>query len=104
MEENLAIFEEALFTGSFSEDTIRSDLQNRKLMDTYSTMGSAGWQTNKLGDQKQFYKQELNQWIEGANTLTEVAQTHLPGDQALISRCEKCKKEANKLLAFVCSY
>ncbi|MCL1866312.1 MAG: hypothetical protein FWF82_02765 [Oscillospiraceae bacterium] len=46
--ENLiTLTEKSLFTGAFSEGTVKADLETRKTMDIYSKLGSKG-ETNAL--------------------------------------------------------
>jgi len=95
----ISLAEEEFFTGSFSENTIRSDLQNRKSLDSLSTLGSSGRQTYELSTKRQIYAQELKTWLDCINTVLNAAQANQ--ETKLIDRCEKCKSQINKLLYIV---
>ena len=98
----IALFEkDYFFTGAFSESIIRDDLQIRKRRDSCSTLGSSGIQTYELRAKKDFYIKEFNDSLNLINQILNEVRTHQSWDATLISRCEKCKNQANKLLGIV---
>jgi hypothetical protein len=102
---HIALYEQSYFSGGvFSESFIKDDLKNRKAMDNISTFTSRGRQTNEVGIKKNFYIQEYNTAIAHINTILAAVRTHQSWDSMLISRCEKCRDQAYKLLDIVNSY
>ena len=97
----IALYEKEYFTGSFSEKVIRDDLQSRKASDAYSKMGSSGRQTYLLPEKKNFYIKEFTSGLNDINTVLNATKAHQSWDSALISRCEKCRDQADKLLNIV---
>jgi len=92
----IALYEQGYFTGgSFSESTIRDDLQTRKASDAYAKM--AGRWSNELDKKKSFYIQEFSNGLSTIKTILDAVRTHQSWDTMLISRCEKCINQANKL-------
>ena len=89
----LAMYEEELFVGSYSENTIRADLQNRKAMDMYSTMGSSGWQTNEVEQKKRMYLENFTKDIQ----IIDTALDYLQPSHEYVSRLIRCKKQVDKL-------
>ena len=96
----LEMFEKELFTGSFSESNVRKDLQHRKAMDMYSTMGSSGRQTNELSQKKRVYIDNFTEDIQ----VIKAAQSHLVPSHPYYSRLERCKKQAEKLIDIVSNF
>jgi len=94
-EQIISQIEQIYFTGSFSESTIRNDLQLRKSMDIRS-----GGQTNNLGEKRSFYIQEIDIVLN----LLKKMQTACSDDSAFVSRCKRCEDQVNKLLAIVRSF
>ena len=101
MENIIAIYEKEYFTGCFSEKVIRDDLENRKTMDMLSTMGSNPYQTYCLPEKKNFYIKEFNTAKKTINTFLNSIRTQQPLNSMLISRCEKCIDQANRLINIV---
>jgi len=97
----IALYEENYFTGGFSEWVIKDDLQNRKSMDALSTMGSSGKQTYRLAEKKRFYVEEFSNGWNWINAALNEVRAHQPWDSMLISRCERCRDQAKKLLDIV---
>ena len=86
--------ENMYFTGSFSERSIKDDLESRKLRDQYSTMGSNPYQTNTLFEKKRVYMKYFDDNEGGINMVLSFKENLKP---ELISKCEKCKKEIARL-------
>jgi len=78
-EELIVSFEREFFTGSYSESTIKTDLAYR------STLGAG-----KLEEKRKIYFQDFDL------VLTHIDRI-LREDTALISRCERCKNQVNRL-------
>ena len=93
-EELIVSFEREFFTGWYSESAIKADLENRKAMDSLSTMGSSGMQTNRLGEKRNIYFQDFKNVLYHIDRISKE-------DSAFISRCERCKNQVNKLYDFV---
>jgi len=68
-EKYISACEEIYFTGNFSDSVIKTDLENRKASDRYSTMGSNPRQTNLLWEKKQFYFQDFDEREKFFNTI-----------------------------------
>ena len=100
IEQSISQIEREYFTGAFSESVIRNDLQNRKAMDSYSTLGSTGRQTNELGNKKDFYIQDFNGIIAAINKV----QTMYSSNSEFVSRCDRCINQINRLLGIVRSF
>ena len=102
IEQDIVWYEREYFIGgAFSESTIKTDLENRKAMDRLSTMGSLGRQTNELANKREFYIKEFNDSLNWISSTLDAARIHRAWDTTFISRCEKCKEQANRLLNFV---
>jgi len=97
IEQGIAQIEQAYFTGPFCESVVRDDLQCRKAMDSYSTFGSVGRQTNELGEKKDFYIQDFNNILDVINRV----QSDYSNNSVFVSRCERCKIQINRLLNIV---
>ena len=54
LKQHLESCESEYFTGSFSEGAIKTDLENRRAIDAYSTMGSNPRQTYQLSQKNSF--------------------------------------------------
>ena len=98
-EEFIVSFERELFTGSFSESFIKNDLEARKTRDTLSTMGS-GMRTNLLGEKRKIYIQDFKNVLG----IIEKAKDEYSHDSEFLSRCERCKNQANRLLDIVLNF
>jgi len=97
--------EQGLFgSGPFSESTIKDDLQNRQMQDNLSTMGSSGRQTYYLREKKEYYDQVFTEYLNGFDIILRKARGHLSADSTLISRCERCKAQAYRLLEIARNY
>ena len=91
LERCICQIEQNYFTiGAFNENIVRNDLQYRP--------------ANELSQKKNFYIQDFNGVLETINIILNAAQNHQPLDSMLISRCEKCKNQMNKLLGIVRSF
>ncbi|MDR0294203.1 MAG: hypothetical protein LBH95_08645 [Oscillospiraceae bacterium] len=80
--ELIALAEKELFTGSFSENTIRTDLGSRR-------------------GKRDYYIQELEEWKRSINSVLDGVREEQAWDTVLISRCEKCRDQAQKMLDYV---
>ena len=94
-EQIISQIEQIYFTGSFSESTIRNDLQLREAMDIRS-----GGQKNNLGEKQSFYIQEIDIVLD----LLKKVQTAYSNESAFVSRCKRLEEHVNKLLAIVRSF
>ena len=95
-EEFIIFCESEFFTGTHSVSFITKDLQTRKASDRYSTLGSNSRQTNLLSAKKQVYFETFNNVYNGINLYLNMLQKSYP-NHALISRCERCKEQIEKL-------
>jgi len=96
-EEFIVSFEREFFTGSYSESAIKADLEARKTMDSLSTMGSSGMQTNRLGEKRNIYFQDFENVLYHIDRISKE-------DTTFISRCERCKSQVNKLKDIVSNF
>ena len=104
IEQGISQIEQAYFNGAFSDSVIRDDLQTRKAMDTYSTFGSTGRQTNELAKKKDFYIRDFNDVLNTIDLVINWMRDNQPGNSSFITRCENCKTQINKLLSIVRSF
>jgi hypothetical protein len=88
--------EQGYFTGVFSEDAIKNDLQNRKARDQYSTLGSNPRQTDHLSEKKRFYFKDFDARQEDFDFIIKELQS-INKNHALIPKCERCKNQVAKL-------
>ena len=77
--ELIALYEKEYFSGAFCERVIRDDLGMRR-------------------GKKNFYIDEYTTGLDWINAILDAVRTHQSWDSMLISRCEKCRDQANKLL------
>ena len=100
IERIISLYEKS-YSGPFSESTVKDDLENKRALDSYSMLGSSPRQTHELRAKKDFYIKEFNDNLIYINKILDAARIHRSWDSMFISRCEKCKNEANKLLGIV---
>ena len=76
--------ENELFTGSFSESTVKSDLAIKP-------------------EKRSYYIKQYNEWEDSMNTVIDLLGSN-PTARDLISRAKKTKEQAKKMLAYVRSH
>ena len=97
-EQYIAKIEQGYFNnGAFSESNVKDDLENRRALDSYSMLGSSPRQTYELRAKKEFYFNDFNNNIGTIKNILSELQKYQPENKMLISKCEKCLNELNKL-------
>ena len=81
----ISLVERDYFSGCFSESVIRDDLRTRR-------------------SKKSFYIEDFRSTLDTINGVLEATRTHQSWDSVLISRCEKCITQVQRLLDLVYSY